>query len=355
MDRAVTRNADRVGSATSQVEVAIMQAVAYADVFDYPLTAGQLHRYLVGVESSPAAVLESLGSANQLSECLDRCGDYYFLVGREEIVETRLRRAAISARAWPMARRYGHFISRLPHVRMVAVSGALTMNNMEANTDTDFFIVTEPGHLWLARAMVVALVQVAARRGQIICPNYFLSERNLTLDRRTLFTAHELAQMVPIFGQDTYRRMCRQNSWAIRFLPNAFGPGPGEAIHEPSFHSRTTRRFRDMARWPKALAEVALRTPPGASLEGWEMRRKVRKLTLQLAAGGGDAAHTNGAAGAEVAFSADRCKGHFDRHGQTTLEAFIERLDALSIRTPLAIKSLEELERPVERMAEEWP
>jgi hypothetical protein len=325
-------------AATSAVENAVLQAVAYGDVFDYPLTAGQVHRYLVGVRSSPSTVRHLLDDGDALSGQLARGRGFYFLPGRGEIVDTRLRRAEISARAWPTARRYGRIISRLPFIHMVAVSGALTMNNMETSTDIDFFIVTEHGRLWVSRAMVIAVVKLAEGNGHVICPNYFLSSRCLALSKRTLFTAHELAQMVPIHGLDVYRQMCRLNSWAARFLPNAFADA-GPAGHDVA--AIPAPADGDLGPWrlPRTVAEAALRTPAGGWVEGWEMRRKVRKL-----AGRGQMVGLEAVTGAEVDFGPDRCKGHFDRHGQTTLEAFRERLRRVSADVPPVVESQGALE-----------
>lgn len=329
-------------AATSTVETAVLQAVAYSDVFDYPLTAEQVHHYLVGVSAPAVAIRDLLGNQNALSEYLAHSRGYHYLHGRDEIVATRLRRAEISARAWPVARRYGRIISRLPFIRMVAVSGALTMDNMEAGTDIDLFIVTEPGRLWTSRAMVVAVVQAAARNGHVICPNYFLSRRCLALGRRNLFTAHELAQMVPVHGLDVYHGMCRINSWAFRFLPNAFPPGVTEA--GPDSFGAPAPSDRCLGRWrlPRAAAEKALTTPAGNWLERWEMGRKVRKFTRQPATRHGSDLATCSVE-AEVDFGPDRCKGHFDHHGQTTLEAFLERLRRVSLDVPSVVESLAEL------------
>src|SRR5687768_3350463 len=85
------------------LEWAIVQALAYADVFDYPLTALEIQRYLVAVEASLAEVEAALAPRSFLGGVLARRADYYTLPGREAIVETRLRRAQSAARCWPVA------------------------------------------------------------------------------------------------------------------------------------------------------------------------------------------------------------------------------------------------------------
>lgn len=289
------------------VEEGILQAVAYADVFDYPLTAEEVHRYLVGVPASLATVREVLHNGSLVPRYLVRHQRFFSLPGREGTVETRRRRAEVACQKWPRAAYYGRIIAGLPFVRMVAVTGALAVDNVEPDADIDYLIVTEPGRLWLCRALVIGVVHLAARRGDVLCPNYFLSEQALALEERNLFTAHELVQMVPVTGLDVYHRMRQLNTWAHRFLPNALGPP----------------RWMDIsvAPWPRAraAAEAALRTSIGTWLERWEMNRKVRKFSRQ-----------NGGT-VEVAFCAHWCKGHFDNHGQRTLKAFQERLRALEL------------------------
>jgi hypothetical protein len=321
------------------LESAILHAVAYADVFDYPLTVAEVHRYLVGMPASSAAVGSLLGNGRLVPQRLTRHCEYFTLPGREGIVETRRCREQVAARIWPRALQYSRIMAGLPFVRMVAVTGALAMDNVDPGADIDYFIVTEPGRLWLCRALVILLVRLAAWRGDVICPNYFLSEDALILHERNPYTAHELTQMVPIAGIATYRRMRQLNAWTLRFLPNAQGPPrrvgatalPSDAAKLPPALAQDDAVASGQASgrvgWPwrpaRALAEAALKTPPGDWLERWEMMRKMRKFSQHSPALNGDDP------GSEAAFCADWCKGHFDNHGQHTLHAYAERLHAL--------------------------
>jgi hypothetical protein len=297
----------RIDHGRVALERAIVQAVAYADVFDYPLTADEIHRYLIGVPASRGMVRAVLN--NGKPDVLVRRGRYFTLEGRESAVDTRRARASVAADYWRRAIRYGHVMGGLPFVRMVAVTGALAMDNV-ADGDIDYLIVTEPGRLWLCRALIVGLVRVAGLRGTVLCPNYFLSEQVLVLHERNLFTAHEVAQMVPLTGMATYERLRALNRWTDAYLPNAGGAPRRVAPVEP--RPRRTRR----------LLERALRSRVCSPLERWEMTRKIRKLGMR------------GHGHIEAAFGPDWCKGHFGDHGQVTLSRYEDRLRALEQRLP---------------------
>lgn len=293
---------DRAEPSRAVLERAIVQTVAYADVFDYPLTADEIHRYLIGVRVGRGSVRTLLNT--QLPKELKRSGRYFSLAGREAHVETRKARAASAADYWRKAVHYGRRMSKLPFVRMVAVTGGLAMDNM-ADGDIDYLVVTEPERLWLCRGLVVAQVRLAALKGVELCPNYFLSERALELDERNLFTAHEVTQMVPLAGTPTYQRLRELNRWSYAFLPNADSTPRRIATVEPEPGHR------------RRLAEGMLRSRVCSPLERWEMNRKVRKLGQR------------GNGHAEAAFGPDWCKGHFGDHGQATLARYAERLQAM--------------------------
>ena len=292
----------RTGGSRLALVQAILQTVAYADVFDYPLTLAEIYHYLVGVSASLEAVQDALQANTLLSTYLVQEGGYYVLPGREHLIPLRQGRSQQAHRLWPRALTYARWISRLPFVRMVAVTGTLSVDNVEQQADLDYLVVTAPGRLWLCRGMAMLLVRFAGLRGDVVCPNYFISERALVFTERNLYTAHELVQMVPLSGPEVFRRMWSLNNWAFDFLPNAAASPPDRPA------SASPNPFY------KNWLESWLSAAPGAYLEKFEMQRKLRQLTRPRAIA------------PEAAFSADWCKGHFNNHGQHTLSAYASRL-----------------------------
>jgi hypothetical protein len=290
---------------TSFLQRAILHTLAYADVFDYPLTASEIHRYLTGLKATLEEVSEALKDDLPGGGQIVRLGDYFTLRGREGTVETRLRRMAASKRWWKDAEFFACLLASLPFVRMVAVTGSLAMDNMDAGGDIDYFIVTSSGRLWTCRLMSLLVVRFARLIGVNLCPNYFVSEQALALEERSLYAAHELTQMVPLYGRNIYDGMRRMNLWADRYLPNA--------RNAPEPHNDVKP-----ARWKYSL-EFVLSRLPLQQVEGWEMNRKLARLSR----GQGQ--------NPEAIFAADVCKGHIDRHGQRIemeLAGRLARLDA---------------------------
>ena len=286
------------------VEAAILRAVLYADVFDFALTLDELQRYLVGESISLGELRATLASSEWLAARVTQIAGVYALSGRTELAAQRRARAGHSARLWLEACRWGGRLARLPFVRMVAVTGALSVNNAAAHDDIDFLLVTAPGRVWLARALAVALVRLARFVQINLCPNYVLAETALALDRRDLFVAHELAQMIPLAGLETYWQMRTANAWAADFLPNARTAPRIEPDLAP----------RGAGRWAQRLAEFLLGGKLGDWLERWERNRKIAKFKKQFAQ-----------ASPSAVLDESQVKGHFNDYGQKTILAYEDR------------------------------
>ncbi|HUF39260.1 MAG TPA: hypothetical protein VMN57_12115 [Anaerolineales bacterium] len=275
---------------------AVLVTLIYSDLFDQPLRTAELHRFLHGYRIDIGDLKTRLGNGALEGYPVVRMDGYLLLAGREELPARRADAERLAAARLPSAVRYGRRIARLPYVRMVGLTGALAAGNARDEEDYDYIIVTAPGRVWTSRLFVLFLVRLAALRGFALCPNYFLSTDALELDDRSIFTARELAQLVPLAGADVYDRLRRLNAWADALLPNAAGsPAPELMLEDPTGQSTTAERL--------------LNGTAGDRLERWEMDRKVRKLS-------------RGGLSPETAFDAARVQGHFNGYRARTLAEF---------------------------------
>lgn len=209
------------------MERAILKTLSYHDLFDYPLTLEEIHRFLIGKKAS----LRKLQSTINHQPSIINRGGLYFLKGREEIVSLRKRRERISKKKLAITKRIADWLRLIPTVKMVAVTGTLAMKNAKKNDDIDLLVVIRADRLWLTRFLVVLLIELIAKRPQLeekkfkdaICLNIFLDERHLQMpkEKQNLFVAHEMAQMKLLWQKDDlYQKFTKANRWVKKFLPN---------------------------------------------------------------------------------------------------------------------------------------
>jgi hypothetical protein len=193
---------------------------------------------------------------------------------------------------------------------MTAVTGALAMGNApNADDDVDLLIVTQTGRVWLARGLVILVVHLVRQFGVELCPNYIIAEHNLRLDHPSLYTAHELAQLVPLHGAATYHQLLKTNSWLHTYLPNA-----------------TPRRLRGrkvstVAQSGRRAFETVLGGRLGDAIEGWEAGRKIPHLQ-QVAARQG---------ATEADYTPELCKGHTGDHETSVAQRYAAQLAELGL------------------------
>ncbi len=190
----------------------MFKTLAYADVFDYPLTASEVNLWLIKGDS--------LAPAKK---------GYYNLPGRENLIALRRRRRHFSQLKWPMAYRAAKILSFIPTIKLIAVTGALAMNNSDKNDDIDLMVVTSTNYLWLTRLLVLILLLPHLRGGRTdsskvadkLCLNLWLDGTSLAIKLRNLYIAHEICQAKPIIDRDhTYLKFIKANLWYKKFLPN---------------------------------------------------------------------------------------------------------------------------------------
>jgi hypothetical protein len=289
----------------------VLGALVYADLFDAPLSLDELYRYQVATSYPIAEIGQALSHDPVLLARVATNGTYYCLKGRETLFAVREERAAASREVWKRAELYARWVRRLPFVRMVAVTGALAVNNVSGRHDIDLLVIAKAGRVWLCRRGLIACVRLGRLLGDDLCPNFILSEGSLVLSQRDFFTAHELAQMVPVFGDGLYGQMLRANAWAGAYLP---------ALSE-TMPQRKTGIGRAYRTGP---LERVLQRRTFDGWERWELARLRRKLRSEI---GRDT---------EVVLTPDQCKGHTGLHRAAVMNRYLSRLSEMGLQDVIA-------------------
>lgn len=208
------------------LQKSILKTLAYSDIFGFPLTLQEIHKFLISSEpSSLEEVRREIGDIGGTGEV----GGYYFLEGKEEEIAERNKREIYSKEKLEKAKRITHFLKFIPWIKLIAITGSLAVKNAREEDDIDILVVSSAGRLWLTRLSVTAFLTLTNnyRHGKNIknkiCPNMYLDLKNLSVPEasRNLYTAHEVAQIVPILNKEkTYERFISENGWVNKYMGN---------------------------------------------------------------------------------------------------------------------------------------
>ncbi|MBL0176158.1 MAG: hypothetical protein IPP94_12965 [Ignavibacteria bacterium] len=199
----------------------IFSALLYYDIFGYPLTAAEVHAFLPAAPATLRETLDVLDAAVLRGE-LHTLGGYYAvderitaLVGRRRDMERYARRH------WRVARIMTQVIKRFPFVSAVFITGTLSKNISAPELDIDYFIVTAPGRLWIARTLLIAFKKFFLFNSKkYFCLNYFVSEDALAIPERNVFTATEITHVKALHNAPMLRRFLDANPWISDVFPN---------------------------------------------------------------------------------------------------------------------------------------
>jgi hypothetical protein len=241
---------------------ALHSTLAYFEIFRHPLTAREVWAFAHST-ASLAEVEEALQTLVEAGEVWHFDGFYQSQPDPAWVPE-RLARNRRADQFLPIAHRKGRLIGAFPFVRAVLVSGSLSKHSMAEDSDVDFFIVTTPNRLWLARTLLVLFKKIFLLNShKFFCVNYFVDTEHLSIEERNLFTATEVVTLLPVYGATECARFAAVNDWArLDFLPNA-------PLRDLSAVPAGTPS------WGKRLLESLLSTPPGNWLD-----RAAQRLTV---------------------------------------------------------------------------
>lgn len=206
----------------------IFRTIAYSDIFDFPLKKEEVLRFLI----SPETISKKEFHQSLLKDSrIENKENFFFLKGRKKIVNLRKKREKVSEKKISRAKKIAWFLSIVPSVRFIAITGSLALKNAEEDDDIDFLVVTENKKMWSTRFFLVILLKIikAHRSRQSknikdkICLNMVLSDSFKTFPdkKQNLFVAHEIIQMLPLFDPDNYlKEFINNNIWIKKYFGN---------------------------------------------------------------------------------------------------------------------------------------
>ncbi len=215
----------------NEIKEAIIKVVAFFDIFDFPLTAFEIWKYL-SVQCDLADVQEILNSG-ELNKVVSCKNGTYFLSGRGGIYVTRMKRYNYANAKFKKTLRIVRLFKYIPWIKMVAIGNMIGANNLKQESDIDLFIITASQRIWLTRFICAGLAALLKLRPTAenfrdkICLSFFVSEGALDLSSLKLsddkYLLHWLADLTPVYDRgNTYDKFIAANQWVKESLPNWF-------------------------------------------------------------------------------------------------------------------------------------
>ncbi|MFZ4648575.1 MAG: hypothetical protein ACOYMB_02980 [Patescibacteria group bacterium] len=206
---------------------AVLKTFAFFDTFNYPLTVFEAWR-LCEVKTEFLEISKVLNE-NYLASRLTQKNGFYFLIGRENLVEERRKFALLSEQKMQRARLAVRLWRFVPGLKGVALC-----NNFyyRPESDIDLLVITAKNSLWLTRFLTIAITQLIGLRinnkktADQICLSFFVSEDGLDLSPLMMpdsdpYFIYWFAFLDPLFDDGVFTKFWNENLNIRRKLPNA--------------------------------------------------------------------------------------------------------------------------------------
>ena len=195
----------------------VLKTLLYFDAFQYPLTINEIVVFSQFSLEEIKATLQDL-IANKI---IFKFTDFYAISEKTCRIERREKGNLNAKKILKKAKKVSKFISQFPFVEAVFISGSLSKGYFGEDDDIDYFIVTKPNRLWIARTSLIVYKKVFLLNSKkYFCVNYYMSTNALEIAEKNRFTATEFATLMPMSGNGVYQKLQKNNAWVLEYFPN---------------------------------------------------------------------------------------------------------------------------------------
>lgn len=194
----------------------LIKTFLYFAIFKHPLTKEEAKNFCQYKTENIDADLELLVQKKFLYE-LD---GYYLPYNNDSWIKRRIKGNELAEKKMDKARKMSKILSQFPFVRSVMISGSLAKGYMDKSSDIDFFVIMKSGNIAISKAMIGLFRRFFAPKS--LCVNYMISEDNLHIKKQNIYTAVEMATLIPTIDSGLFEPFMNKNmTWVREFLPNA--------------------------------------------------------------------------------------------------------------------------------------
>lgn len=195
----------------------VVKTLLYFDMFQYPLTIAEIKLFS---QFSLTEIQEALKDLIEKKHVY-KLNNFYATTLKTCRIERREKGNKKAKEILKKAKRVSKLISQFPFVEGVFVSGSLSKGYFGEDDDIDYFIITSPNRLWIARTFLILYKKIFLLNSKkYFCVNYFMSSNALKIEEQNRFTATEFTTLIPMSGNGIYQKLQKENAWVLDYFPN---------------------------------------------------------------------------------------------------------------------------------------
>jgi len=207
-------------------KISVIKTLSYSSFFGFPLSIDEIIKNLISQNNFSDKLikknLEELVNAKIVRKTKGR----YIISGVKNI--DREKRLKNTSEIIEKNKSYLKILSRIPWIKMIALTGSVANQNSDKKADIDLLFITESNRLWICRGLVFIVLKIVGqlpsdKSKRDICPNIFIEEGNMgwPKKKRNLYVAQNIISMKPYLWRDEiYLNFINANRWVGKYYPN---------------------------------------------------------------------------------------------------------------------------------------
>jgi hypothetical protein len=117
-----------------------------------------------------------------------------------------------------------------PFMKMVLVSGSLSLGNSREESDVDLIIIARKGRIWTVRTFITLLTSILGVRRcgdktkDKICLNHYITDKSLKVPFKSLYNAQSYIHLISVYDdkedKKLFREFQKENKWIKEYVGN---------------------------------------------------------------------------------------------------------------------------------------